>query len=109
MCFRLVRGHLPNKAERDEFRNRLTRHSLVHEDMKKFFEGFPPSAHPMAILSAMISSLSAYYPEPETPETIELNIIRLLAKAKTLAAFAYKKSIGQPFMYPRNDLGYVEN
>jgi citrate synthase len=77
--------------------------------MKKFFEGFPPSAHPMAILSAMISSLSAYYPEHETPEELDLNVIRLLAKAKTLAAFSYKKSIGHPFVYPRNDLGYVEN
>jgi citrate synthase len=73
--------------------------------MKKFFEGFPPSAHPMAILSAMIASLSAYYPENDN----ELNIIRLLSKAKTVAAFSYKKSIGQPFIYPRNDLSYTQN
>ena len=109
VCYLLIHGNLPNTAERDEFRTRLTRHSLVHEDMKKFFEGFPPSAHPMAILSAMIASLSAYYPHQDTPEAVDLNIIRLLAKAKTLAAFSHKKSIGQPFMYPRNDLSYVEN
>jgi citrate synthase len=109
VCFLLIYGHLPNRAEREDFRTRLTYHSLVHEDMKKFFEGFPPSAHPMAILSAMIASLSAYYPERNTPDEVDLNVVRLLAKAKTLAAFSYKKSIGQPFIYPRNDLGYVEN
>jgi citrate synthase len=109
VCHLLIYGELPTRPQRESFRTRLTRHSLVHEDMKKFFEGFPPSAHPMVILSAMIASLSAYYPEQETPEEIDLNIIRLLAKAKTLAAFAYKKSIGQPFIYPRNDHSYLEN
>jgi citrate synthase len=109
VCYLLIHGQLPTRPEREEFRTRLTRHSLVHEDMKKFFEGFPPSAHPMAILSAMVASLSAYYPESETPEEIDLNIIRLLAKAKTLAAFSYKKSIGQPFIYPQNDHSYLEN
>jgi len=72
--------------------------------MKKFFEGYPPSAHPMGILAAMISSLSAYYPQSDD---FELNIIRLIAKIKTLAAFAYKKLIGQPYVYPRNDLSYA--
>jgi citrate synthase len=109
VCFLLIYGRLPSKLEREEFRTRLTRHSLVHEDMKKFFEGFRPETHPMVILSAMIASLSAYYPEAETTEEIDLNIIRLLAKAKTLAAFAYKKSIGQPFIYPQNDRTYLEN
>jgi citrate synthase len=109
VCHLLIHGRLPTRPEREEFRRRLTHHSLVHEDMKKFFEGFPQSAHPMVILSAMIASLSTYYPEDETPEHIELNIIRLLAKAKTLAAFSYKKSIGQPFVYPRNDRSYLEN
>ena len=84
-------------------------HTLIHEDMKKFFEGYPPAAHPMAIMSAMAVSLSAYYPDTNDPETVDLNIIRLLAKFKTIAAFAYKKSIGQPFIYPRNDLGYTED
>jgi citrate synthase len=109
VAFLLIYGHLPSRDERESFRTRLTRHSLVHEDMKKFFEGYPPSAHPMSVLSSMIASLSAYYPEQDTPEAIEMNVIRLLAKAKTLAAFSYKKSIGQPFMYPRNELGYIEN
>jgi citrate synthase len=109
VCHLLIYGRLPTRPEREEFRERLTRHSLVHEDMKLLFEGIPHSAHPMVILSAMIASLSAYYPEDETPEEIDLNIIRLLAKAKTLAAFSYKKSIGQPFVYPRNDHTYLEN
>jgi citrate synthase len=80
---------------------------MIHEDMKKFFEGFPPSAHPMAILSAMVASMSAYYPHSENER--DLNIVRLLSKLKTIAAFSYKKSIGQPFVYPRNDLSYSEN
>ncbi len=109
VCHLLIYGRLPTRPEREEFRMRLTMHSLVHEDMKKFFEGFAPSAHPMVILSAMIASLSAYYPEQETQEEIDLNIIRLLAKAKTLAAFSYKKSIGQPFIYPDNERTYLEN
>jgi citrate synthase len=109
VCFLLIYGSLPSRSERESFRERLTRHSLVHEDMTRVFEGFPPSAHPMVILSAMIASLSAYYPEDETQEQIDLNIIRLLAKAKTLAAFAYKRSIGQPLIYPRNDHSYIEN
>jgi citrate synthase len=109
VCHLLIYGRLPTRPEREGFRTRLTRHSLVHEDMKLFFEGLPHSAHPMVILSAMVASLSAYYPEDETPEEIDLNIIRLLAKAKTLAAFAYKKSIGQPIIYPRNDRSYLQN
>ena len=106
VCYLLIHGELPTPAELLAFEEKLTRHSLIHEDMKKFFEGFPPSAHPMAILSAMIASLSAYYPGNND---VELNIIRLLSKAKTIAAFSYKKSIGQPFVYPRNDLSYTQN
>ena len=109
VCHLLIYGRLPTRPERVEFRTQLTHHTLVHEDMKMFFEGFPPSAHPMVILSAMIASLSAFHPEMETREEIDLNIIRLLAKAKTLAAFAYKKSIGQPLVYPRNDRSYLQN
>ncbi len=107
VCFLLIYGHLPTRAELDEFNEQLTYHSLIHEDMKKFFEGFPPKAHPMAILSSMVASLSAYY--SSTEENRDLNIVRLLAKAKTIAAFAYKKSMGQPFIYPRNELSYTEN
>ncbi|MCA9777535.1 MAG: citrate (Si)-synthase, partial [Candidatus Eremiobacteraeota bacterium] len=103
VCYLLIYGHLPSVEELSDFRNSLTHHSLIHEDMKKFFEGYPPTAHPMAILSAMVASLSAYYPE----EDGDTNIIRLLAKLNTIAAFSYKKSIGQPYIYPRNDLDYA--
>ena len=109
VCHLLIYGRLPTRPEREDFRGRLTRHSLVHEDMKKFFEGFPPTTHPMVVLSSMIASLSAFYPEDDTAEEIDLNIIRLLSKAKTLASYSYKKSIGQPFMYPQNDHTYLEN
>lgn len=105
----LLYGNLPTRTQKQQFSKDLTYHTLIHEDMKKFFEGFPASAHPMAILSAMISTLSAYYPEQGGPEETEYNTRRLLAKAKTIAAFAYKKSIGQPFVYPRNDLRYAAN
>ena len=108
ICYLLVYGELPNTAQLERFRTDLTRHSLLHEDMKKFFEGYPQGAHPMAILSSMVSSLSAYYPEVEDAD-LELNIVRLLAKAKTIAAFSYKKSIGQPLIYPSNDLSYTQN
>jgi len=106
VAYLLIYGRLPNAAEFASWREKLTRHSLLHEDMKKFFEGFPASAHPMAILSAMVASLSTYYPDDQD---LDLNIVRLLAKAKTIAAFSYKKSIGQPFMYPLNRLSYSEN
>ncbi len=106
VCHLLIFGHLPDKAELDNFKHDLMHHSLIHEEMKKFFEGYPLSAHPMAILSAMVASLSAYYPERNDDRDEKLNIIRLLAKLKTIAAFSYKKSIGQPYIYPRNDLSY---
>lgn len=109
VCHLLIYGRLPTRPEREDFRGRLTRHSLVHEDMKKFFEGFPPTTHPMVVLSSMIASLSAFYPEDDTAEEIDLNIIRLLSKAKTLASYSYKKSVGQPFMYPQNNHTYLEN
>ncbi|HEV7515021.1 MAG TPA: citrate/2-methylcitrate synthase, partial [Thermoanaerobaculia bacterium] len=109
ICHLLVYGHLPNPGELAEFRDRLTRHSLLHEDMKKFFESYPPNAHPMAILSSMVASLSTYYTDSGAGEDVDLNIIRLLAKAKTIAAFSYKKNIGQPFIYPKNDLSYCAN
>ena len=108
VAYLLIYGHLPVAEELSAFEQKLTRHSLIHEDMKKFFEGFPPSAHPMAILSSMMASLSAYYPDSNGANR-DLNIIRILSKAKTIAAFSYKKSIGQPFIYPRNELSYTEN
>ncbi len=107
VSYLLIYGELPTRAQLEQFQDRLTRHSLLHEDMKKFFEGYPPSAHPMSVLSAMVASLSTYYPDSADPEITELNMIRLLAKLKTIAAFSYKKSIGQPYIYPRNDLSYT--
>lgn len=107
VCYLLLNGELPNQKQLQDFQHQLTYHTLLHEDMKKFFEGYPRSAHPMSILASMVISLAPYYPESDDEETVQLNIIRLLAKIKTLAAFSYKRSIGQPYIYPRNDLSYV--
>ena len=106
VCYLLIYGKLPDQQELAKFEQRLTYHTLLHEDMKKFYEGFPASAHPMAMLSSMVSSLSAYYPNEAD---VDLNIARLLAKVATIAAFSYKKNVGQPFIYPRNDLSYCAN
>ena len=108
----LIYGHLPNRTELDRFSTLLTRHSMLHEDMKRFFDGYPITAHPMAILSAMVVSLSSYYPEAQDASAVDhhdMTITRLLSKVRTMAAFAFKKSIGQPFVYPRNDLAYCAN
>jgi citrate synthase len=105
VSYLLLYGKMPNTSELAEFRRKLTYHSMIHEDMKKFFEGYPPNAHPMAILSSMVASLSSYYPDVDDDH----NMIRLLAKVKTIASYAFKKSIGQPFMYPRNELSYCAN
>ncbi len=107
VCYLLINGKRPDLEELQEFRRQMTMHTLLHEDMKKFYEGYPPGAHPMAIMAAMVASLSTFYPEHEND--LNRNIIRILAKSKTLAAFAYKKSIGQPFIYPRNDLSWPAN
>jgi citrate synthase len=107
VAYLLIHGKLPNKEELDNFSAKLGHSSMIHEDMKKFFEGFSTTAHPMAVLSSMVSSLSAYYPEDDYKNDVNLNIIRLLAKLKTIAAFAHKKAIGQPYVYPRNDLSYT--
>lgn len=107
----LIYGHLPNSQELEHFSDLLTRHSLIHEDMKRFYEGFPSTAHPMAVLSSMVLALSSYYPEPtaDSQEHLEMTIARLLAKVRTIAAFTYKKSIGQPVVYPKNSLSYCAN
>jgi citrate synthase len=106
VCYLLIFGYLPTKPVLNEFIYNLAHHSLIHEDMKKFFEGYSANAHPMGILSSMVNSLSAYYPESDYKADVELNIIRLLAKLKTIAAFSYKKSIGQPYIYPKDDLSF---
>ncbi len=109
VCYLLVKGELPTATQLAGFEDELKHHSLLHEDLKKFFEGYPGSAHPMSVLSSMVSTLSTFYPESDAPEDVELNIIRLLAKLSTIAAFSYKKSIGQPYVYPRNELDYPSN
>ena len=106
VCYLLIFGYLPKKSVLDDFKYKLAHHTLLHEDMKKFFEGYHPTAHPMGILSSMVASLSTYYHEADYKADVELNIIRLLAKLKTIAAFSYKKSIGQPYIYPNDDLNY---
>jgi citrate synthase len=110
--FLLIYGHLPSESELKVFSTRLTRHSLIHEDMKRFFDGYPSTAHPMAVLSSMVVSLSSYYPDAldvDNKDQIDITIARLMAKLRTIAAFAYKKSIGQPFVYPQNSLSYCAN
>jgi len=113
VAYLLIYGKLPTAAEFDPFRTRVRYHSLIHEDMKNFFNNYPGSAHPMAILSSMVCSLSAYYPDLLKPDQNsderDATITRIFSKLRVLAAFAYKRSIGQPFVYPRNDLDYVTN
>jgi citrate synthase len=108
VMYLLLYGDLPNQTKLDSFNKELTYHSLIHEDMKRFFDGYPMNAHPMGVLASTVAALSTFYPARVEGDT-ELNIIRLLAKVKTLAAFAYKKSIGQPLIYPKNNLSYEEN
>jgi citrate synthase len=108
----LIYGKLPTKEELASFSLLLTRHSMLHEDMKRFFDGYPSTAHPMAILSAMVCSLSSFYPEAQNVknrEQFDVTIARLLAKMRTIAAYSFKKSIGQPFVYPKNALSYCAN
>jgi citrate synthase len=108
----LIYGELPTAAELDAFSNRINRHTLLHEDLKGFFQGFPRDAHPMPVLSSAVSALSTFYQDSLNPfddEQVELSTVRLLAKLPTIAAYAYKKSVGQPFLYPDNSLGLVEN
>ena len=108
----LIYGRLPSAEELANFRKDLTYHSLIHEDMLRFYDGYPTRAHPMAILSSMVCSLSAYYPDsldPNDMSQVDRIIPRLLSKLRTIAAYSYKKSIGQPVIYPRNSLSFCEN
>ncbi len=112
VAYLLIEGRLPTRAELDDFVHSITHHTMLHEDFKRFFGALPKDAHPMAACSAAIGALSTFYPDsldPRNERHIEISTHRLLAKMPTIAAYAYKHSIGQPFMYPRNDLGYVGN
>ena len=108
----LIYGELPTADELAAFENNIRRHTLLHEDLKRFFDGFPSDAHPMPVLSSAVSALSTFYQgflDPFDKEDFELSTYRLMAKLPTIAAYAYKKSVGQPFLYPDNSLGLVEN
>ncbi|GAB3847135.1 citrate synthase [Hymenobacter terrigena] len=113
VAYLLIYGALPTQAELDNFSGQITKHTLVHEDMRKIFDGFPSATHPMAILSSLICALTGFYPQsvsPDlSPEEMELNIIRLLAKMPTIAAWTYKNNMGHPLNYPRNDMDYCAN
>jgi citrate synthase len=108
----LIYGELPTSEQREAFSQQIRHHTLLHEDVKRFYDGFPKDAHPMATLSAVVSALSTFYQDCEDPrdsDQVELATIRLLAKMPTIAAYSYKKSIGQPFLYPDNSLDLIEN
>ncbi len=108
----LIYGELPNPQQLADFTDQVQRHTMLHEDLKKFFDGFPKDAHPMPVLSSAVSALSTFYQsslDPFDEPNVDLSSVRLLAKVPTIAAYAYKNSIGQPFLYPDNSLGLVEN
>lgn len=112
VAYLLLYGDLPSKEELSQFRHVVSRHSLIHEDMRHFFDGYPSTAHPMAILGSMVTSLSSFYPDaidPNNEAETELTVVRLVSKLRTLAAYIYKKSIGQPITYPKNSLTYCGN
>jgi citrate synthase len=112
VSYLLIYGELPTSAELEAFTTKIQRHTLLHEDLKRFFDGFPRNAHPMPVLSSAVNALSAYYQDSLDPldhKQVELSTIRLLAKLPTIAAYSYKKSVGQPFLYPDNSLSLVEN
>ncbi|MGM0443981.1 MAG: citrate synthase [Fibrobacterota bacterium] len=110
VAYLMVHGSLPTRTELNTFSQYLTEHSLIHEDMHHFFSGFPQDSHPMAILASMVTSLSSFYPDLSTADSnFDITAARLLSKVRTIAAFSYKKSKGQPIIYPRHDLYYCEN
>jgi citrate synthase len=112
VAYLLIYGELPTVAEYSNFQDKINNHTLIHEDLKRLYDGFPKDSHPMAILSSMICTLSGYYTDssdPLNPRHREVSMLRLLAKTPTIAAYSYKKSLGQPFVYPRNALSYMAN
>lgn len=113
VAYLVIYGELPTQTELTDFKGSITKHTLVHEDMKQFFEAYPAKAHPMGVLASMVCSLSTFYPESLDPsrdkEAVDLTIHRLIAKLPTLAAWSYKNAMRHPFMYPSNKMGYCEN
>jgi citrate synthase len=112
VSYLLMYGELPNAEQFDAFNSSLRQHTMLHEDIRNFYNGFPRDAHPMAICSSVVAALATFYQDsldPKDPRQVEICVHRLMAKLPTIAAYAYKKSMGQPFAYPRNDLSYCEN
>ncbi|GAA3872531.1 citrate synthase [Leifsonia kafniensis] len=108
----LIYGELPTASELEDFDNRIRRHTLLHEDLRRFFDALPTNAHPMSVLSSGVSALSTYYQDslsPKDPAQVEISTVRLLAKLPVMAAYSHKKSIGQAFLYPDNSLSFVDN
>lgn len=111
-CYLLIYGELPTRDQLESFRESIRRHTMLHEDMRSFYNGFPREAHPMAILGSVVGALSTFYQDSldvHDPEQVSVSIHRLLAKLPTIAAYSYKKAFGQPFVYPQNSLDYCEN
>ena len=111
-AYLLIYGALPSADELDTFKGDIRMHTMLHEDLRRFFDGFPRDAHPMAVLSSAVSALSTFYQDsldPFDPRQVEISTIRLLAKVPTIAAYAHKKAVGQPFLYPDNSLGFIDN
>jgi len=112
VAYLLIHGELPTRAELDHFVAEITHHTLIREEMRHFFDSFPHDAHPMAVLASGTVGMSTFYPDSHEiadPAAVELTTLRLIAKLPTLAAWSFKKAIGQPYVYPRNDLGYAAN
>jgi citrate synthase len=112
VSYLLIYGELPTAAELVNFTDNIRTHTLLHEEMRRFFDGFPRDAHPMAVLSSAVSALSTFYQDSLDPfdrDHVDLSTVRLMAKIPTMASYAFKKSVGQPMLYPDNSLGYVEN
>ena len=108
----LIYGNIPTESELADFDGRIRRHTLLHEDLRRFFDALPHNAHPMSVLSSAVSALSTYYEgslDVKDPEQVEMSIVRLLAKLPVIAAYAHKKSLGQAFLYPDNSLSFVDN
>ena len=112
VSYLLIYGELPSAAELERFSGKIRKHTLLDEDLRRFFDGFPRDVHPMAVLSSAVSALSTFYQDSLDPfdeRHVEMSTVRLMAKLPTIAAYAFKKSVGQPLLYPDNSLGYVEN
>jgi citrate synthase len=112
VAYLLIYGELPNEQQLADWTTQIKRHTLLHEEFRRFFDGFPMDAHPMGILASAVAALSTFYQgsdDPLDPDDVEITTVRLIAKMPTIASFAYKKSVGQPFMYPDNSLDYESN